>query len=434
MGERRPITALTAEQESAVREVGEEWAAVGLATGPGDRAAAENAVRAAYLAVGLPPPRFIVRLGSPWAGQLGQSILPKVIASVVGSRYSRVRARLRRREQGHIANERGFQAFLSADVFPWISTQVSDEVDQRVMALLRERLGPQIAWHSLVGAHVRDHAQAQREGTVADTDDPWAHTQVQARVDRTVVPRVQAELTAQVAAQAGVPAPPERPTFRPPPRWWRSQPRGMFGMNPYAFTAAMERIGVTGLDVHHEQRIARNGSWWWAFRDYAVLTARPDVLRLDAQGRVHCADGPAAVWPDGWTMHAWHGTRVPAELIEVGWDTTRTLRERNAEVRRCAIERMGWPEFIAAAGLRQVGRSEPDPGNPGCRLSLYDLPTRIYNVPVRVLLCTNASPERDGTRRQYGLTVPADTPDPTTAAAGLLGLTREQYLTLTRAT
>lgn len=161
---------------------------------------------------------------------------------------------------------------------------------------------------------------------------------------------------------------------------------------------------------------------------------RPDAFRRDAQGRPHCPDGPAAVWPDGWAVHVWHGTRVPASLIRGDWDTDRILREPNTEVRRCAIERMGWPEFITAAGLRQVGDSAPDPGNPGQRLTLYDLPTAIYNVPVRVLLCTNGTPERDGTRRSYGLTVPAQTPDPVSAAAGLLGLTREQYLTLSRAT
>jgi hypothetical protein len=135
-------------------------------------------------------------------------------------------------------------------------------------------------------------------------------------------------------------------------------------------------------------------------------------------------------WPDGWAIHAWHGVRVPADLIETGWDSPRILREPNAEIRRCAIERMGWPEFVAAAGLVQVGAAEPDPANPGYDLALYDVPERIFDAPVRVLLCTNASPERDGTRRRFGLTVPAHCPDPTTAAASLLRLTRTQYLTL----
>jgi len=135
-------------------------------------------------------------------------------------------------------------------------------------------------------------------------------------------------------------------------------------------------------------------------------------------------------YPDGWGIHAWHGTRVPADLIETGWDTDRILREPNAEVRRCAIERMGWPEFIAAAGLAQVGGAVPDPGNPGQRLALYDVPEQIYDEPVRVLVATNGTPERDGTRRTFGLTVPADITDPVAAAAWTYDLDAREYARL----
>ncbi|MGV9456407.1 DUF6745 domain-containing protein, partial [Streptomyces sp. NPDC003635] len=254
-----------------------------------------------------------------------------------------------------------------------------------------------------------------------------------ARYDLDVVAAVHAQLLAQVSAQAGVRPVPNGVPARLPVRWWRGRPLSAFGVVPYAWAEAMERLGITGMDdVHGEQQVARHAGYWWAFRDYAVLTPRPDFFRRDTEGRLHCADGPAAVWPDGWAIHSWHGRRVPASLTAGRWDPARILAEPNVEVRRCAIERMGWSEFIVAAGLRRVGCPEPDPGNPGQWLSLYELP--LERGRVRVLLCTNASVERDGTRRQYGLAVPADTPDATTAAAGLLGLTREQYLTMARAT
>ena len=58
-----------------------------------------------------------------------------------------------------------------------------------------------------------------------------------------------------------------------------------------------------------------------------------------------------------------------------------------------------------------------DPGNPGNTITLYDVPHQIFDEPVRVLLCTNGSVERDGTRRRFGLTVPARIDDPIAAAA-----------------
>jgi hypothetical protein len=174
--------------------------------------------------------------------------------------------------------------------------------------------------------------------------------------------------------------------------------------------------------------------WWWPYPDVAVLTARPDELHRDRQGRPHRTDGPAVVYPDGWTVHAWHGTRVPASLISGTWSVQRILDEPNVEVRRCAIEHRGWDRFIHAAGLAQVGPAVPDPGNPGHTLALYDVPVLILETPARVLLCTNGTVERDGTRRRFGLTVPAHIADPIEAAAWGYGLTAAQYAQARRRT
>jgi hypothetical protein len=152
---------------------------------------------------------------------------------------------------------------------------------------------------------------------------------------------------------------------------------------------------------------------------------------------LHREDGPAISW-DGWALHYWHGVRVPADLVEGdGWAPGRILTERNTEVRRCAIEKRGWHRFVIDAGLRQVGAAEPDPGNPGQELRLYDLPdtlARIYDEPARILVCSNASLDRDGTRRGFGLPVPAAISDPVTAAATTFGIGTEEYRSLQRAT
>jgi len=184
---------------------------------------------------------------------------------------------------------------------------------------------------------------------------------------------------------------------------------------------------------------ANSAGWWWPFHDFVMVCDLPTVLHLEQVGptgwgshRLHCETGPAIAWADGWGLYMWHGVQVPAELIETGWSTDRILQEPNAEVRRCAIERMGWDQFIREANLKQVGSAVPDPGNPGNELALYDVPARIYDEPVRVLLCTNGTVERDGTRRRFGLTVPASIDTPVAAAAWGYGLTADQYATAQR--
>ena len=190
----------------------------------------------------------------------------------------------------------------------------------------------------------------------------------------------------------------------------------------------MQLIGVN-LDVAGLSTVARNAGWWWPMRDTVILTDRPDTLHRDPQGRLHCETGPALRYRDGWAIHAIHGVRVPADLIEHGWDVARILEEGNAEVRRAAIELTGWEHFISDSGLTLVA-SAPDPGNPPHELELYDLPDRLrdmYDDQARILLCTNGSVEPDGTRRRYGLPVPAHHNDPVAAAADLYGWPAEAY-------
>lgn len=178
--------------------------------------------------------------------------------------------------------------------------------------------------------------------------------------------------------------------------------------------------------------LARSCHLWWPREDVCVLSERPvavhtEVIGDDGEVRPHRADGPALRYADGWEVYAWHGRPVPSWVV-TDPSPERIAREDNVEVRRCAIENIGWPDYIERGGLRLVA-SAPDPGNPGTELQLYDLRRQT-----RVLLAVNGSVERDGHRRQYGLTVPGAINDPVAAAGWTYGLSAEQYSRLLRRT
>jgi hypothetical protein len=196
-----------------------------------------------------------------------------------------------------------------------------------------------------------------------------------------------------------------------------------------------EVLGLTEVEpLHGVMKVAKSAGWWWPFDKACVMSERPIHLSRDPQDRMHNPDGYAIEYPDGFGVAMWHGTRVPIDMLTTGWDIKRTLREENTEVRRCAIEKYGWDRFIYDAKLKAVGKEMQDPGNPGYTLSLWDLPERIYgDEDVRVLLCTNATIERDGTRRRFGLTVPAEMPNALAAAAWTFGKTEREYADLLRA-
>jgi hypothetical protein len=184
-------------------------------------------------------------------------------------------------------------------------------------------------------------------------------------------------------------------------------------------------------------RNAQSAGYWWPNRDFVMVCDAPAELHVESVGggahRMHCETGPAISWSDGWGIHMWHGTRVPADLIEIGWDVARIMAEENTEIRRCAIEKLGWDRFVTEAGMTLTDEC-PDPGNPGQVLRLYDIPRDVLDLPVRVLVCVNATRERDGSRHTFGLTVPTDCRSALAAAAWCFDLTEREYAGMARAT
>lgn len=103
-------------------------------------------------------------------------------------------------------------------------------------------------------------------------------------------------------------------------------------------------------------RLAEHCGWWWPFAAVAVLTEKSTALHRDAQGRLHNVDGPALDYGGEWSIHAYHGVRVPEHVIMHPETITAAgvLAEPNAEVVRVMLERMGMERFIAEAGATVI--------------------------------------------------------------------------------
>ena len=157
------------------------------------------------------------------------------------------------------------------------------------------------------------------------------------------------------------------------------------------------------------------------------------ALHRDNVNRLHSETGPAWEWP-GYQRWAWHGTVVP-EWVITDPTVERIAAERNTEIRRSAIESFGWANYLAALNLTPVS-VEDDPGNPGHQLALYDVPDAddLFGGDVRLLVMHNASRDRDGTRRTFAETVPADCQTAIDAAAWQFNVDPTTYRALQRAT
>jgi hypothetical protein len=186
--------------------------------------------------------------------------------------------------------------------------------------------------------------------------------------------------------------------------------------------------------------LTTSAGWWWPGEGLCVMAERPVEVHTEpltgshhGELRLHRADGPAIAFADGFGANVLHGTLVP-EWVLSGPTPDLIRTEPNVEVRRSAIERLGWDAYLEDGGLALAARC-PDPGNPGADLELYDdVPDAGRAAAGRILVVTNGTPEPDGRRRRYGINVPGNLDNPVDAAAWTYGLSGELYATLARRT
>jgi hypothetical protein len=154
--------------------------------------------------------------------------------------------------------------------------------------------------------------------------------------------------------------------------------------------------------------------------EVALLSERHAFLRRDDDGRLHGEGGPAVAWPDGFAVHAWHGVRVPAEVIEhpEALDPRVVLGEPNVEIRCVMIELLGWERLVR--GLRL----EPIAEDPAGRLWRVDQP---FDEPIVLVEVENATREPDGSRKRYFLRVPPTVRTARDAVAWTFDSTPEDY-------
>ncbi|MFF2120150.1 DUF6745 domain-containing protein [Kitasatospora sp. NPDC058184] len=283
-------------------EVTARWRAAAAATGAGDRAAAERAVRAAYRAAGLPEPAAIRWFGSPLAAT-GAALELRAAGAESVREAVRTKpweeARRRAVEQVGAAGWAGHWALTGGELGP-VTTPLADRLRNAVL----DRLAP----------------EADREADAAVAEE--------ARARRTTV---RLALLDAVRGQHDAP-------------WF----------------AAFEAAGASADAVAPLAELAREVGWWWPYRDVALLSDRPTGLHRDEAGRLDRADGPALEYADGFALHAWRGMPVPPEflagLAEVTAERIRT--EENAELRRVLLEHYGYERYLADSGAEPVHRDE----------------------------------------------------------------------------
>ena len=421
---------LTPAHRQHITAVGEQWEATVLSTAPVDRAAAAGAVRRLYDTHRLPQPRLTIWMDSP----LGCIYA----AAVIGQLGDQLRAQLFSQLSHHqLRHQLGGQ--LWARLAGQIQNQLTGLGDQ-LRDPLRDQLTDQLSGQlqdQLCGqlwGQLRGQIKGQLQGQLWD--------QLQGQLWDHFWDQFGGRLRLQFGDQFS-----DQDRDEEEVREWDEPPYSVFPWNDaylLAFYGCALPIAGRPADPHLGalSSVVTETGWLVPLHGAVIAGARPAVLHRDARGDLHNPADMALAYPDGWGLYAWHGRRVPAWVI-LAPSIEAITAETNVEIRRCAIESLGWDRFIAEAELVPVTAGPgkdiaaarvPDPGNPGHHLVLYEVPERLWGRRIRLLMCTNGTPERDGTRRRYGLTVPAHVSDPVEAAAWTAGLSKDEYARMVRRT
>ena len=158
--------------------------------------------------------------------------------------------------------------------------------------------------------------------------------------------------------------------------------------------------------------LAKHCGWLSVYEDTVVFQDRPDVIKFDDRNLLHCEDGPAIHYRDGYSVFAWHGVRIPAEWITHREDLApaTALGWENVEQRRCACEIIGW-----ATILRKLDASVIDTDEDPMIGTLVEVTIpEIGREKFLKVIC--------GTGREFALPVPPDMETALAANAWTYGL------------
>jgi hypothetical protein len=365
------------EQAALWPEYVARWETIGLSTEPADRALAEEGVRLSYAAAGLRPPQQII-----WTLSPGTSVTPfaKLFTNSHGIFDEKAAAR------------------VPLHIYEWTTERVMHRLHQTISfgATAFIRVGEPNSPRS----RLRDMVRTQAWHRTLMAMSAWER-----------------EIWHKVSSF---------PHLTPYGPLGRVGTTLLFGQHEASLFAeyAFYRE-VCGLVTETEPLvgpllIAQSAGWWLPSRGICWISERPRRMQFDAHNRLHCEDGPAIEYRDGWGVYYLRGRQVSREIFRrLETVTVADIEnERNVEIRRVMLERYGETRYLEESGATVV-----DEGEYGV-LYRRDF---LSGEPLVMLRVLNSTPEWDGSYKPYWLRVPPTMRTAHEAVAWTFGLTPGQY-------
>lgn len=308
------------------------WQSIGTSTRPVEWGAAERAVRTVYARAGMPQPRTLVWVPSPAAGyflDLWIRTGSRGKSSVIGGSEMDGLSPWTRLTQARIDQ---WMDCLSPPIHAEIELSSSSGMRRPVTNALMTRQG--VAY---------DQPPAKR--TIADVAAvTWGRWKQFETVRSLCRNQAKATLTGyEWTTGVGFP----------------DVGCGSMDAAGISLHACLKYLGADVSRIEGIMDVAETCGWWFPYEDLAIISDRPTVMALDHTLQLHNPTGPALRYPDGWSVYALNGVRVPQWLVETpaeDIDARELLRTQNAEVRREIVRKVGIERVCQDLGAVVVDR------------------------------------------------------------------------------
>lgn len=179
-----------------------------------------------------------------------------------------------------------------------------------------------------------------------------------------------------------------------------------FWMGFYDYFATVCRLKDQTKKLAGIMEISQSAGWWYPCNKICWVSERHNLVNRDDLGRLHCTDGPALSYPDGWSIYSIGGVRLNEQVVmSPQTQTIEDVRnENNEEIKRIRIERFAGKDKTVAEGwaryLKEVGASVVDKRSNYAENTKEALMRSSDGLTTLVCACPS-------TGRVYALEVPA---------------------------
>ena len=304
------IEELTLEQKERIPEWVDKWIKIGLKTGETDWKTFEKYILICYQKAGIKFPNKIIRVQSPIIGAFAASIAGRILNN----------------DAVHGAVGGAVHGAVDGAVHGAVHGAVRGAVDDAVRG----------AVHSAVHGAVRGAV----DDAVRDAVDGAVHSAVHGAV-RGAVDDKKFNWHYWLGGQFWVGG------------WWGSPSYVSF----FTDVCKLELSDDIMKRATAYRKICESVNYIWVNKNFVMVCARPKHIYKNNNGQLHCENGKAIEYPDGWGLYMLNGVRVPEWLVKTPSekiDPALALKESNADIQREIIRKVGAERMLKVCNAKTL--------------------------------------------------------------------------------